>query len=137
MEQKLTIKGVEKKTSQSGKTFYSVSTDKGKMSCWDKDLSERLSANKDKICLIETETKDNFTNIKKFIKAISETNKFPESMKVSYKKDIFNKLVDKSIENTDMIELAKLAVKIYEILSNNDEKSNETEIEEIKPEEWD
>tara|TARA_Y100000310_G_scaffold247342_1_gene252924 strand:+ start:810 stop:1202 length:393 start_codon:yes stop_codon:yes gene_type:complete len=124
MKQTIRVLKVEQKTSAKGDTFYSVETDNGRATIWDKEIADKLVLNGDKLVVVEwSENKQGFKNIRKvysdeYIGVTEEVvksepqnnNKFADaraeknkSIYASYAKD----LIISGIEEKEAVELVK------------------------------
>jgi hypothetical protein len=64
MKTTIKIMGVEVKESQAGKEYWSVSTDKGSMTCFEQDIAKKLISNAGNTIVVEMVEKNNFKNIR-------------------------------------------------------------------------
>jgi len=65
MKQTIKINKIEQKKSAKGDLFYSVDTDNGRATIWDKEIADKLLLNGDKPVLVEwSENKQGFNNIR-------------------------------------------------------------------------
>ena len=121
----LNILGLENKTTKTGKPYTRFNTSQGWMSCFDTATIDAVSAYEGKSVDVEISESGDFKNIKKFIRAVGEsetpvveeqqlpraiTNQLPKAngqsaMYVSYAKDLFIAMIesDKRLgENTNI-----------------------------------
>jgi len=102
MRQNISIYNITEKKSKKGKQFWTTKTNKGDMSIWDKDIADKmLKEGIRKVCDLETEENNGFTNITLFNGAYGPVDDATEkiqddsanrtkqaSMIISYAKDI-------------------------------------------------
>ena len=116
METEITIKDTQKKNSKNNKEFLAVTTDEGRMSCWNPQIFNQLIAGKR--LLVKVEEENGFRNILGIekeltpeIKAVSEyIDDKSRLMELAYAKDILVALLTKS--GGEPLEMAKLAAQM-------------------------
>ena len=125
MEEKITIQLIETKQTKAGAPMWTATTSAGKMSCFDKALSEQLFKLIGKNIVVETEMQGIFKNLKRIITDTEEVmptaqtqtigqnfNRFSvASMMIAYAKDL---CVAGKIESKDLKTTAKWLLTLYE-----------------------
>jgi hypothetical protein len=123
MEETVTLKSVETKTTRTGTPMWTALTNVGKMSVFDKLIAEDLFTLVNKNIVVDVETKNNYKNIVRIIRVA--TNQTPmqtqepvknprltsASMCISYAKDL---CVAGKIELKDINSKAKELLSLYE-----------------------
>ena len=94
------ITGIEQKTGKTGRQYASIKTDKGTMTCFEKDILERLQEGFEKSvqCLVNVAESNGFSNIRSFVRfrlengqgkvIVEKPSEFVESQ--GYKPDKFS-----------------------------------------------
>ena len=96
-----TLKGISEKESKAGRKYFSVQTDEGNMTMFDKPIIDEMMKHIGKKVRLEyAENEQGFRNVKKFLGEVSEEKVTQQSIPISVSSDKFDeqrKLKDQSI----------------------------------------